>query len=240
MVYQADDVYKDLRRRIIEEHLKPGEFLVERDVSVTYDVSRTPAREALRQLVADGLVVLDRGRGYSVRQLTVEDILEVFVAREAVEGTLASLATAHPDSRFLDRLAGIRDGLEAVDPARQPARAVSIGGQLHDLLAEAAENRTLNDFYQKLRNVAALTRNLSKKTVGVETISREDHLRIIEAVVEGKRDEAERQMRLHLRGTCERMVASYLKKRTASLGFVEAPSEVSSPYELTDGARFKE
>jgi DNA-binding GntR family transcriptional regulator len=229
MVYQGDDVYKDLRRRIIDEHLKPGEFLVERDVSITYNVSRTPAREALRQLVVDGLVVLDRGRGYSVRQLTVEDILEVFVAREAVEGTLASLATGHPDSRFLDRVAGIRERLEAVDPARQPAKAVNLGGQLHDLLAETAENRILYDFYQKLRNVAALTRNLSKKTVDVETVSREEHLRLIEAVVAGMRDEAERQMRLHLRGTCERMVASYLQRRTASLGFVEAPSGVSSP-----------
>ena len=227
MVYQADDVYNDLRRRIMEEELKPGDFLVERDVSVTYNVSRTPAREALRQLVADGLVTLDRGRGYSVRQLTVEDILEVFIAREAIEGTLASLATAHVDTRLINRLVHIRERLEEVDPARQPVKAVNLGRQLHDLLATAAEHRILYDFYQKLRNVAALTRNLSKKSVDVEIISRDEHLRIIDAVVAGKRDEAERQMRLHLRGTCERMVATYLQKRTASLGFIEPSSVVS-------------
>ena len=69
LVYHSDDVYKDLKRRIIEEDLRPGDVLVERDVSLNYNVSRTPAREALRQLVSDGLVVLIRGRGYSVRQL---------------------------------------------------------------------------------------------------------------------------------------------------------------------------
>jgi DNA-binding GntR family transcriptional regulator len=221
LVYQTDDVHTDLRRRIIDEELKPGDFLVERDISLAYKVSRTPVREALRQLVAEGLVVLKRGRGYSVKQLTIEDLLEIFIAREAVEGTLASLATARLDAKLRHKLLAIKSSLEEVDPAVQPIKAVNLGRQLHDALADAAGNQTLLDFYQKLRNVAALTRNLSKKSVDVEVVSRQEHLRIITAVLEEQRDAAERNMRLHLRGTCERMVAAYLKGSTTSLGFIE-------------------
>lgn len=221
MVYHTDDVHKDLKRRIVEEELSPGDFLVERDISLEYNVSRTPVREALRQLVADGLVVLDRGRGYSVRQLSIEDLLEIFIAREAVEGTLASLATARLDSKLRERVVLIRSKLEEIDAAVQPSKAVNLGRQLHDHLAEAASNRTLMDFYDKLRNVAALTRNLSKKSIEVEILSQQEHLKIINAVLSEDRNEAERAMRLHLRGTCERMVASYLKGSTTSLGFVD-------------------
>ena len=221
MVYQTDDVHKDLKRRIVEEELSPGVFLVERDISLEYNVSRTPVREALRQLVSDGLVVLDRGRGYSVRQLSIEDLLEIFIAREAVEGTLASLATARLESKLRERVVLLRTKLEEIDAAVQPSKAVNLGRQLHDYLAEAASNRTLMDFYDKLRNVAALTRNLSKKSTEVEILSQQEHLRIINAVLAGDRNDAERAMRLHLRGTCERMVASYLKGSTTSLGFVD-------------------
>ncbi|MFW5843960.1 MAG: GntR family transcriptional regulator [Spirochaetota bacterium] len=229
MVYQTEDVHQDLKRRIVEEDLSPGDFLVERDISLEYNVSRTPVREALRLLVADGLVVLKRGRGYSVRQLTIEDLLEIFIAREAVEGTLASLATARLDAKLRQRILSIKSSLEEVDPTVQPIKAVNLGRQLHDSLAHAAGNQTLLDFYDKLRNVAALTRNLSKKSVDVEVVSRQEHLRIITAVLEERRDAAERNMRLHLRGTCERMVAAYLKGSTTSLGFVEELAEGSLP-----------
>lgn len=230
MVYQKQDVYHDLRRRILEEELPPGAPLVERDVSTTYKVSRTPVREALRQLVADGLVVLDPGRGYSVRRMTVEDLIEVFVAREAVEGTIASLATAHMDAPKREELLRLREQFRDLDVERDPGAAVNLGRQLHDFLATTAENGILFDFYEKLRDVATLTRNVSKRSADVEVASREDHLKIIEAVLFGRRDDAERRMRLHLRGTCERMVAEYLRRRTATLGFVssdpaESPAE---------------
>lgn len=222
MVYQKQDVYHDLRRRIIEEELSPGAPLVERDVSATYKISRTPVREALRQLVADGLVVLDRGRGYSVRRMTVEDLIEVFVAREAVEGTIASLATAHMDAPQGEELLRLREQFRDVDVKQDPGAAVNLGRQLHDFLATTAKNGILFDFYQILRDVAMLTRNVSKRSADVEVVSREDHLKIIEAVLCGRRDDAERHMRLHLRGTCERMVAEYLRRHTATLGFVSS------------------
>ena len=233
MVYQKQDVYHDLRRRIIEEELNPGAPLVERDVSATYKVSRTPVREALRRLVADGLVVLDRGRGYSVRRMTIEDIIEIFVAREAVEATISSLATAHMDASLRDALLRLRDQLRDVDVQQDPGAAVNLGRQLHDLLATTADNGVLFDFYQKLRDVTMLTRNVSKRSADVEVASREDHLRIIEAVLCGRRDDAERYMRLHLRGTCERLVAAYLQRRTATLSLVSSdPVELPAEAEI--------
>ena len=224
MVYQSDDVYKDLRRRIIEEDLTPGAALVERDVSMRYEVSRTPAREALRQLVSDGLVVLTRGRGYTVRQLSAEDIIEVFVARESIEGTMASLAASHVDDSLRVRLNIVRGQIERLNAEDNPKKAIELGSNLHDILAEVANNTILFKFYQEVRTVAALTRNLSKNTVKSEAASREEHLQIIDSVLAEKKEEAESLMRLHLHHTCERMIKAYLRKHTAYHNFLHQTS----------------
>lgn len=220
MVYHTIDIENDLRRRIIEEELAPGDFLVERDLSKEYNVSRTPVRESLRQLVSDGLVVLNRGRGYSVRKLTIEDLLEIFISREAIEGTLTNLAAANLDTKLRKDLIQMQHRIEEIDATTQSIKALNLGRQMHDYLANSSGNKTLLDFYHKLQNAAALTRNLSKNRAEVEVVSKEEHLRIIAAVLSGNRDAAERAMRIHLRSTCERIVASYLKGSTTSLGFL--------------------
>lgn len=229
MVYHSEDVYKDLKRRIMEEDLHPGEVLVERDVSISYNVSRTPAREALRQLVSDGLVVLSRGRGYSVRQLSVEDIIEVFVARESIEGTLANLSASHLNEKLKQRLENMKIEMEAIDPGVNPEKVIETGSKLHNLIAETAHNTMLYKFYQELSTVAALTRNLSKYTSKIESISRDEHILIINSLIAGNRDEAEGYMRLHLRRTCERIVSSYLQKRTVSHRFLHHTEAGSLP-----------
>ncbi|WP_319477792.1 GntR family transcriptional regulator [Marispirochaeta aestuarii] len=220
LVYHSDDVYKDLKRRIIEEDLRPGDVLVERDVSLNYNVSRTPAREALRQLVSDGLVVLIRGRGYSVRQLSVEDIIEVFVARESIEGTLANLSASHLNAEMQHRLENLKNEMEEINPEISPEKVIETGSRLHNLIAETAHNTMLYKFYQELCTVAALTRNLSKYTSKIESISRDEHILIINSLIAGNREDAEGYMRLHLRRTCERIVSSYLQKRTTSHHFL--------------------
>jgi DNA-binding GntR family transcriptional regulator len=65
---------------------------VEREKSEKYSISRTPVREILRPFVSDGFIELQQGKGYSVIQLSLERIVKVFQAREAVEGMVAYLS----------------------------------------------------------------------------------------------------------------------------------------------------
>jgi len=86
------NVYEDIRRQIVEEKLVPGQWLVERELCKTYSMSRTPIREILWSLTADGFLEQEANRGFVVRRLGLEQIFEIFQAREAIEGMAARLA----------------------------------------------------------------------------------------------------------------------------------------------------
>ncbi len=77
-------VYEDIRLQIVEEKLAPGQWLIERELCETYRMSRTPVREILWKLMADGFLEQEANRGFVVRRLGLEQIFEIFQAREAI------------------------------------------------------------------------------------------------------------------------------------------------------------
>ena len=85
-------VYENIRRQIAEERLAPGQWLIERELCETYRMSRTPIREILWKLTADGFLEQEANKGFVVRRLGLEQIFEIFQAREAIEGMAARLA----------------------------------------------------------------------------------------------------------------------------------------------------
>ena len=110
-------------------------------------------------------------------------------------------------------LENLKNEMEEINPEISPEKVIETGSRLHNLIAETAHNTMLYKFYQELCTVAALTRNLSKYTSKIESISRDEHILIINSLIAGNREDAEGYMRLHLRRTCERIVSSYLQKR---------------------------
>ena len=93
-------VYEDIRRQIVEEKLAPGQWLIERELCETYRMSRTPIREILWKLTADGFLEQEANRGFVVRRLGLEQIFEIFQAREAIEGMAARLACRRGGEAF--------------------------------------------------------------------------------------------------------------------------------------------
>jgi DNA-binding GntR family transcriptional regulator len=106
---KKQDVYKDIRKRILNHDLEPGQWLVERDLSEEYGISRTPVREILFRLLADGLLHREPSRGFMVRALNVEQVVEVFQAREAVEGMAARLACERMGAREHEKLKDLQN-----------------------------------------------------------------------------------------------------------------------------------
>lgn len=80
------EIYEKIKYDILENHLKPGEKLVEEDLAKELDVSRTPVREALKQLDQDGLVTYYPRKGSVVSQMSIKDALEIYEVREVLEG----------------------------------------------------------------------------------------------------------------------------------------------------------
>jgi len=206
--------YQDLKQRILREKLAPGQWLVERDVSRDYKISRTPVREILRMLVTDGIVTLEPSKGYLVRKLNLEEIVEIFQAREAIEGTAARLSCIKGDESFFSRIAELGEQFEHLDIKKDSYLGVVTGNELHDAIVEAANNKLLSEFYQKLRNLSTLIRNITKKSVEIEMNSRNAHLTITKAVQERNEIQSEQCMREHLITTCRSLIQSYLINQT--------------------------
>lgn len=204
-----EKIYLDLREKILSEEIKPGEWIVERKLTEVYGVSRTPIREVLRMLMEDGLIELNGKKGYAVRKLTLEDFVEIYTAREAIEGAAARLACRNRNEELIQKLQKLKQELELVDIDSDPARGVALGRQLHDLLIEYSGNRILKKFYEKLRLLTNMTRNITKRSVDIEKKSRDEHIQIIEAVLKGDETEAEDLLRKHLRRTLSSVIETY-------------------------------
>lgn len=203
-------VYDDIREQIINEKLQPGQWLIERELCEAYGLSRTPVREVLWKLLADGFLEQEPNKGFVVRKLSLEQIFEIFQTREAIEGMAARLAASRrDDAAFASRLAGIRKELAKVNVEQEVSRSVELGRKLHRAIMEAAHNNLMAEISVRLSNLTALTSNITKKSTAIEKQSRDAHCRIIDALLEGDEEKSERVMREHLRDTCRQVVEQF-------------------------------
>lgn len=202
-------VYEHIKQQIIEEKLAPGHWFVERELCAAYCLSRTPIREILWKLTSDGFLEQVPNRGFIVRKLGLEQIFEVFQAREAVEGMAARLACSKGDESFRSALREIMEKLNKLDVDADPAQGSALGRQLHGAIAEAARNGIMAGIFEKLKNLSILTSNITRKSPAIERVSKEAHLMLINALLAQDEERSEQLMREHLRDTCRQIVAQF-------------------------------
>ncbi|GAI95837.1 unnamed protein product [marine sediment metagenome] len=203
---EKNTIYKKLKNQIMSGELLPGSILLEREISDKYGISRTPVREILWRLASDGLLDKDPSRRYVTRKMSLEEIFNIFQSREAIEGMAARAACLKGDDVFFAKIKEIGKKIEEVDIEKNTQEGVFFGRKLHDLIITTAGNPFLSEFYNKLKNLAILTRNITKKSVFIEKKSQESHLAIINALEEKDEEKCEHYMRAHLRITCRLMV----------------------------------
>jgi len=201
-------IYKELKKEIMSGKLLPGSNLVEREISNEYSISRTPVREVLWRLASDGLLKQEPSGGYIVKKISLEEIFNIFQSREAIEGMAARLACQKGDDNFFSNIKEIRERIKEINIEKNSQEGIFFGRKLHDLIITTANNAFLSEFYNKLRDLAALTRNITQKSVLIEKKSQESHLVIINSLEEKDEEKSEYYMREHLRITC-RLMADY-------------------------------
>lgn len=213
-----EDIIRDLVAQIKSERLSPGSWLVERELSEIYGISRTPVREILREVAATGLVEFQPSRGYRVKEFGFEEILHIFNAREAVEGLATRLACQMGDADFFEKIRDLEEALGAFEAGNDTSRGIELGRDLHDLLVETAGNPILTEFYNKLKNYTDLTRNITGKFTSIEVNSQNAHLKILSAVRSRNPDQSEFAMREHLRETYRGLVEGYISAHAGFAG----------------------
>ncbi|MBS0527239.1 MAG: GntR family transcriptional regulator [Proteobacteria bacterium] len=176
-------VSEQIRGRILDGTLKPGERLVEDRLSAELGVSRVPVREALRGLSAEGLVTLLPRRGATVVEVTPETVTELVEVRALLEGLNARLAAQRHDPEIVAQLEDtLARGNEAAETgtAEELAR---LNAEFHERLAEASRNSVLSDVMRGLRERTSIAFAINGRARAREDW--EEHAGILAAVIAG-------------------------------------------------------
>lgn len=195
-----------LQRRILMGEIPVGTWLRHDSIAEEFAISRTPVREALRMLAAQGIVEIVPNKGARVNGLAVRDVLELGEVRAALEGMAARLATERINDEQVERLRRVWDAFDdAAFEGGRSGRELSLmwteaNDTFHSLIVGAAGNRQLSNSIAELRqrlphNVAfgayAGNSRLLKRNL-------DEHRAIADAVINQRPAEAERLMSEHI------------------------------------------
>ncbi len=176
-------VSDQIRGRILDGRLRPGERLVEDRLSAELGVSRVPVREALRSLSMEGLVRLERNRGATVTEITNELVAELVEVRTLLEALNARLAARRHDPEIVDLLqATLKRGNKAAQSG-SPDELARLNGEFHERLAEASRNSVLTDIMRGLRERTSLAFSANGRSRAREDWK--EHAGILAAVIDG-------------------------------------------------------
>lgn len=159
-----EELADGLREMIVRGDLTPGTKVPEKDLCSVFNVSRTPLREALKVLAAEGLVVLEPNRGAWVSKITVEDLEEVFPVMGALESLSGELACQNITDAEIAEIRSVHDVMRRAYDARDMEGYFAANRQIHELILNAAHNETLTSQYHSLATRVSRARYVAKMT----------------------------------------------------------------------------
>ena len=188
--------YERVLAQIRSGELRPGERLTETDLAGRLQISRTPVREAIRQLEADGLVVHVPRVGATVRTLDYSEVMELYEMRTVLEATAAGMAARAASDIEISELEEINADLAAA--TGDAPRAYELNRLFHETLAKAAKNRFLIKSMGALQKALLIlgTSTLADETRAEEAVS--EHEAVLVALRARDGEAAEARMRTHL------------------------------------------
>ncbi len=205
---RTDDLRLQLADEIVRGTLAPGTTLDEVRIAARFGVSRTPVREALRQLAASGLVDIRPHRSALVAKPSQERLHEMFVAMAELEAVCAGLAAGCMTLVERRTLEGIHSLLRELVRSGDPQRYHEINESFHTAIYFGAHNGYLADIAIATRGRLQPFRRAQFRTLGRLAKSYMEHDRIVEAILRGDREGAALAMRAHI-GTVEQAFDEY-------------------------------
>ena len=203
-----------LRAMILDGHLNPGQWIDEKALASSWQISRTPLREALKVLAAEGLVELVPHRGCRVIELSDQDADALFPVMALLEGQCAREAVAHLTASHLTDLRALHDKLETHAAAQDRDGYYRVNHEFHSLVQRLAGNRWLDRVTTDLRQFMRMMRGRQLALPGRMKQSLQEHRALLAAFESRDADRAEHTMRHHLLMQLEAFKT--LRKRQAS------------------------
>lgn len=189
-------VRDEVRNAIEGGRFQPGERVRESEVAEWLKVSRTPVREALRHLEAEGLLVFVPWRGVVVAELDSQQVVELYKVRASLEGLAAGLAAQHIGDSELELL---QELIKRSEASEDPTELAALNKRFHEAIYMASHNRYLIQNLRALRSALALLRGTTYSAPGRRESANSEHRALFEALCKRDKVTAEQLARDHLR-----------------------------------------
>ena len=192
-------VYQKIRNDILERRYKENEELKESALGKDLGVSRTPVREALRQLELEGLVTIVPNKGAYVTGISTKDVKDIYAIRSSLEGLAVRWAIEHITSQQIDELEEILMLSEYYLKKESSAEQImELDGKFHSILYEASGSRMLRNLMLGFHDYVKSTRMNSVVTEDRARRSVREHRQILKAIQEEDVDMAEQLANEHI------------------------------------------
>jgi DNA-binding GntR family transcriptional regulator len=197
-ITRAEELRLQLADEIVRGALAPGSPLDETDIARRFSVSRTPVREALRQLAASGLVDSRAHRGAVVARPSIERMTEMFEAMAELEAICAGLAAERMAPAERHRLEAIHEELRVLSHAGNPERFHEVNERFHNAIYAGSRNGYIAEITLATRVRVQPFRRAQFRNLGRLAKSHAEHDRVVVAIMRGDHVGAAAAMRGHI------------------------------------------
>ncbi len=176
-----EKILETIREAILRGTLKPGEKVAEPELAERFGISRTPIREAFRQLESEGYLTVVPRKGAVVASLSERDVEEFYAIKSILEGYAARIAATRMTEKDLERLEAINVRLEKLADEGDVKTFFRVHNEFHELFIKASDNEKLLELISQLMMKFNRLRMASLSLPGRMEISVQEHRKIIEA-----------------------------------------------------------
>ena len=191
-------VFHAIREDILKGRYKENDELRETTLGKELGVSRTPVREALRQLELEGLVKIIPNRGAFVTGISEKDVRDIYMVRSVLEGLCVQMAAEHMTKERIDELEEVLLLAEYYLEKGNMEQLTELDGKFHQILYTSSESRILEHVLSDFHKYVQLARRNSVKTESRAQKSLEEHREILEALKENDAEKAEKLANTHI------------------------------------------
>jgi DNA-binding GntR family transcriptional regulator len=193
-----EEVADQLRVRIFAHELAPGTWIDEQTLAKEFGISRTPLREAIKVLAAEGLITMKLRRGAYVTEVNRGDLEQIFTILSLLEGQAAKEAATKAQEKDLNELDDMHLRLEKAAADRNLEQFFEVNVRFHERIIAIANNPWMTSVIADLRKVLKLQRKDSLSRSGRLQSSLSEHREILKALLKRDPIAAEQAMRTHL------------------------------------------
>ena len=177
----ADAVAQSIREAIVMGKVRPGQKIVEYEVAKKMMISRSPVREALRMLEKDGLVTINPRRGTEVKDISIDDVKEIYAIRANLESLATKLAIPNLNDDDLKNMRNLIAEMAAKAKVNDVLSTFELNEKFHDIIIKASNNRRLCELIRSLRTQIRRFRMASLSRERDLSVAYKKHLRILDA-----------------------------------------------------------